>query len=198
MNITGILTDIGLLESKSIKGSGITHFFIMEVDAEDSTFNTEDLTENSSVKVLLCTNKNYNKANLTMSKDAYNIPITDLLKYMTKNVPQLEKDDVVEFGPGYTLSDLIGEYIQTELECCWCRKFEDLQKYMDGSHINEGDEEDETIYVGDRVRIIKSNSPRFGLAGFVQRITNGPQPVQVKFRNVDHPVFFTMDDVRKL
>ena len=135
--LTQILKDLRLIEGKSIsKKAGFKYFFIQEVEDVDAILNTEDLADKSSVSILLFTEKNFQKQKVT-KKDAYTVKTSDLFKYMERTVPDFKKDDYIDFTGGYSLSALIGNYIQDEFDLTWCRRYEDLQRVMDIQYEDE-------------------------------------------------------------
>lgn len=125
--LSNILIEARIIESKSLsKKVSFKNFYIDKIEDCDTIMNTEDLADKSSIKVSLITDKNYD-AEKRGKDDEYSIKTSDLFKYMSKTIPDFEKNDYVDFGSEYSLRHLIGSYIADEFELMW---YKEINRFM--------------------------------------------------------------------
>ena len=129
--LSDILKSYRLIEAKKLSNKvSFKCFYIEELEDIDTVMDTDDLTDKSSVKVLLITDKNFDKETLG-DDDEYTISVSDLVKYMQDTIPQYKKDDFIDFGGSYTFMHLVGSYIADTFGLIWFKSYDRLVQYME-------------------------------------------------------------------
>lgn len=124
---------LNIREAKEIEKVEFKYFYIEEYDSDNSIHDINDLMSRDYINVLLITDTNFEKEELTAA-DEVKISTEDLEEYLVGTWDDYSSGDYMDFMGNYGLDALIGGYIEDVHKKKWCRKYSDLERLMDAEN----------------------------------------------------------------